>query len=110
MDISEEVDKIAMRDLSHNKYNLICLKANLENYLQNKNTEQYLSHLYSSDINEDWFEAQCKSACNQIEKITNEESKFNEYYRNILTENDLVLLTQELISDISLLSSHPETT
>jgi hypothetical protein len=104
MDISEEVDKIAMRNLSHNKSNLICLKAKLENYLQNKNTEQYLTHLYSSDINEDWFEAQCKSACNQIEKITNKESKFNEYYRDILTENDLVLLTQELISDISLLN------
>lgn len=103
MNISEEMDKIAMRNLEHNKSNLIGLKAKLDNYLDNKSTDQYLSHLYSSDINEDWFEAQCKSACNQIEKVTNGESKFNEYYQNILTENDLVLLTQELISDISLL-------
>ncbi|MCL1044941.1 hypothetical protein L2737_06310 [Shewanella electrodiphila] len=104
MNISEEVDKIAMRNLEHNKSNLIGLKVKLENYLKNKNTGQYLSHLYSSDINEDWFEAQCKSACNQIEKVTNGESKFNQYYQNILTENDLVLLTKELISDISLLN------
>jgi hypothetical protein len=103
MDISEEVDKIAMRNLDHNKSNLIDLKVKLENFLQNKNTEQYLSHLYSSDINQDWFEAQCKSACNQIEKVTNIKSKFNEYYQHTLTENDLVLLTQELICDISLL-------
>lgn len=103
MDISEELDKIAMRNLEHNKSNLIGLKVKLENYLKNKNTDQYLSHLYSGDINEGWFEAQCKSACNQIEKIVNGDSKFNEYYKNILTENDLVLLTRELISDISLL-------
>lgn len=104
MDISEEVDKIAMCNLEHNKSNLIDLKIKLEIHLHNKNIEQYLSHLYSSDINEDWFDAQCRSACNQIEKITNSESKFNEYYQNILTESDLVLLTKELISDISLLN------
>lgn len=104
MNISEEVDKIAMRNLEHNKSNLIGLKVKLDNYLNDKNTDQYLSHLYSSDIDEDWFQAQCKSACNQIEKVTNEESKFNEYYQNILTENDLLLLTQELICDISLLA------
>ena len=104
MNISEEIDKIAMHNLEHNKSNLIGLKIKLENFLNNKNTDQYLSHLYSSDINEDWLEAQCKSACNQIEKVTNEESKFNKYYQNILTENDLVLLTKELISDISLLN------
>ncbi|WP_293764848.1 hypothetical protein [uncultured Aquitalea sp.] len=103
MNISEEIDKIAMRNLEHNKSNLIDLKIKLENYLNNKNTDQYLYHLYSSDIDQDWFNAQCKSACNQIEKVTNEESKFNEYYRNFLTENDLVLLTEELICDISLL-------
>ena len=103
MNILEEVDKIAMCNLEHNKSNLIGLKVKLENYLNDKNTDQYLSYLYSSDINQDWFEAQCKSACNQIEKVINKESKFNEYYQNILTENDLVLFTQELICDISLL-------
>lgn len=103
MDISEELDKIAMRNLEHNKSDLIGLKVKLEDYLNNKNTAQYLVHLYSGDINDDWFEAQCKSACNQIEKIVNGQSKFNEYYRNVLTENDLLLLTRELISDISLL-------
>ncbi|MFM5018207.1 hypothetical protein [Aeromonas veronii] len=104
MDFSEEIDEITMRNLEHNKLNLIALKVKLDNYLNGKNTDQYLSHLYSSDINQDWLVAQCKSACNQIEKVTNGESKFNEYYKNILTKNDLVLLTQELISDISLLS------
>lgn len=103
MDISDAVDKIAMRNLDHNKSTLFDLKVKLENYLQNKKTENYISHLYSNDINDAWFEAQCKSACNQIEKITNNESTFNEYYEKILTENDLVLLTRELISDISLL-------
>ncbi|HFQ5238320.1 TPA: hypothetical protein ACGUS9_004247, partial [Vibrio vulnificus] len=103
MNISEEVDKIAMRNLEYNKSSLINLRAKLENYLNDKNTDQYLSHLYSSDINQDWFEAQCKSACNQIEKVTNEESKFNKYYQNALTENDLLLFTRELICDISLL-------
>jgi len=103
VNISEEVDKIAMRNLEHNKSNLIGLKVKLNNYLNDKNTDQYLSHLYSIDINEDWLEAQCKSACNQIEKVTNKESQFNEYYQNILTESDLLLFTQELICDISLL-------
>lgn len=103
MGTSEEVDRIAMRNLENNKSNLIDLKVKLESYLQSKDTDQYLSHLYSNDINENWFEAQCKSACNQIEKVTNSKSKFNEYYQNILTENDIVLLTKELISDISLL-------
>lgn len=104
MDVSEELDKILMRDLEHNKSKLIELKAKLNSYLENKNTDKYLSYLYSGDINEEWFEAQCQSACNQIEKISNSKSKFNEYYKNILTESDLVLLTRELISDISLLN------
>lgn len=34
MDISEEVNKIAMRNLSHNKSKLIDLKDKLENYLK----------------------------------------------------------------------------
>ncbi|UQB41925.1 hypothetical protein JX580_09675 [Thiomicrospira microaerophila] len=104
MDISEELAKIAMRNLEHNKSDLIGLKVKLDNYLNDKNAGLYLSHLYSGDINEDWFEAQCKSACNQIEKIVDSKSKFNEFYKNNLTENDLVLLTRELISDISLLN------
>lgn len=103
MNFSEEVGKVTMRNLSHNMSNLIYLKDKLENYLKNNNTEKYLSHLYSGDINEDWFQAQCRSACNQIEKITNRESKFNIFYEILLTENNLVLLTRELISDISLL-------
>lgn len=103
MDLLEQIDNIALRNLEHNKSNLISIKVKLENYLKNKNISQYLSHLYSNDINEDWFDAQCKSACNQIEKVINEESKFNKYYKKILTEADLILLTKELICDISLL-------
>lgn len=93
-----------MRDLDHNKSNLTKINIKIDNYLKGKNTSQYLTHLYSSDINQDWLEAQCMSARNQIEKVNKEDSKFNEFYKNIITENDLLLLTHELICDISSLN------
>lgn len=92
-----------MRNSAHNKLELINLKRELERYLHDKNTDQYLSHLYSGYINQDWIEAQCKSACNQIDKVIDDNSKFNQFYKNALTEEDLSLLTRELICDITFL-------
>lgn len=61
----------------------------------------FVINLYKNDIDENWFIAQCKSACNQIDKITNEESKFNKFYSKSLTEQDYLRLSQELLFDIS---------
>lgn len=104
MDMSSEVKKILLKDLEHNKNTLSELKDRLKEYLNDKNILDFVSSLYSCNINHDWFNAQCLSACNQIEKVVNRHSKFNEYYLPILKEEDLVLLTQEIICDISLLN------
>ncbi|WP_461535173.1 hypothetical protein [Spongorhabdus nitratireducens] len=100
---SEELNKVTMRDISFNKKTLSSVKLKLEDFLSDKETSDYLTNLYSSEIDEDWLYAQCKSACNQIDKVIDENSQFNSYYSNILTESDLILLTQELICDTSIL-------
>ncbi len=92
-----------MQDLNANKIKLDELKVRLENYIGERACNNYVYELYGGDINENWLVAQCKSACNQIEKINNKKSDFNISYQEILTEHDLVLITKELISDISLL-------
>lgn len=103
MDISKEVEKLSLRNLEHNKQMLCEIKSKLEDYLSDKTISDFVISLYSCNIDNEWLNAQCFSACNQIEKIVNSNSKFNEYYLGILKEEDLILLTSELICDISLL-------
>lgn len=104
MDMSSEVKKISLKDLEYNKKTLSDLESKLKEYLSNKDIPNFVSNLYSCNINQDWFNAQCLSACNQIDKVINSNSKFNEYYLSTLKEDNLILLTRELICDISLLN------
>ncbi len=103
--IADELQKILYRDIDNNLELLIQFKVKLEERLSaNKLADcEFVKYLYSEDIDEKWLLAQCQSICNQIEKISNESSLFNTHYNKILTDNDKLRLSQELIYDISYL-------
>lgn len=104
-DLSTEIEKITFENYQHNLSVLKELKETIEReFLKEEITDDaFVENLYSDDINDKWFLSQCQSICNQIEKIVNKDSKFNEFYSQILTDNDKIRLSQELICDISYL-------
>lgn len=67
-------------------------------------TNLFVENLYKPKLDEDWFLAQCRSACNQIKKILDNDSTFHQYYDSVLVEADLLLLSKELILDVHLLN------
>ncbi|WP_421225162.1 hypothetical protein [Aeromonas jandaei] len=99
-----ELDRILCRDFESNKEMLVSLKEKLDLYLTNKIISNYEKNLYSSDIDDEWLSAQFKAASNQISKIIDKKSLFNQCYIKILTDQDLVLLTQEIIFDLCILN------
>jgi len=100
--IAEKVKKITFKDYEYNKIVLAEMREKLEIVLsQNEiDNHSFVENLYKSTLDESWFIAQCQSACNQIRKILDVNSKFHEYYDQILMESDLLLLTQEIIYDL----------
>lgn len=99
-----ELDRILCRDFESNKEMLVSLKEKLDLYLTNKIISNYEKNLYTSDIDDEWLSAQFKAASNQISKIIDKKSLFNQCYIKILTDQDLVLLTQEIIFDLCILN------
>lgn len=103
MNIEQELKKILYKDYPYNLKALSDIKECLEtDFLQTPLPSNiFIENLYSNNINEEWFQAQYKSISNQILKLANDKSQFNEYYDGILTDNDLIKISQELIFDIS---------
>ncbi len=104
IDFQVELDKLTYKNLDHNKKVLIDIGLKIKEKLQDHDADNYILNLYKADFDQDWIYAQYQAALNQIEKLTNNSSKFNEYYSTILTESDWMLITQELIYDLHLLN------
>ncbi|MFS1163065.1 hypothetical protein ACLKQF_10825 [Aeromonas salmonicida] len=102
--MSVELDSILCRNFESNKKMLVSLKEKLDLYLTDKISSNYEKNLYSSNVDEEWLSAQFKAASNQISKIIDEKSLFNQCYLKILTDQDLILLTQEIIFDLCILN------
>ncbi|HAS6741059.1 TPA: hypothetical protein GRI37_21340 [Vibrio parahaemolyticus] len=98
------IDKLSYRNVEYNKEVLRKVKDNLELYLAGKGVTDYVNELYSNQINDSWFNAQCLAASKQIDKIVDPDSTFNENYSAVLQDRDLQLITSELIYDCSLLN------
>lgn len=103
MNIEEELKKISYEDYSTNLDVLSNIKKCIEdNFLDNSfSNEQFIKNLYSNNINKLWFQSQYKSILNQIDKLIDNNSTFHQFYDNILTNDDLVKISQELVFDIS---------
>lgn len=101
--MEKELKKISYEDYKTNLIVLTNIKKCLEaNFLNNSFfPENFIENLYSNNTNQQWFFSQYKSILNQINKLIDSESTFHQYYDNILTDDDLVKITQELIFDIS---------
>lgn len=100
-DISQMVKKLSYKDYEYNKQLLAGMQEKLSTVLEGAFKEgSFAENLYKSEIDEDWFLAQCQSANNQINKILDANSKFHEYYDHCLKWPDWLLFSQELILDI----------
>lgn len=106
-DLDKELRKLKYEDYEHNLYVL----GNINEYFKNnylllniENKLDFVKHLYADSISEEWFISQCRAASHQIEKLINKESQFYQYYKKILTNQDLIRISQEIIFDISDLS------
>ncbi len=69
---------------------------------------EFVDNLYRDKNEEKWFLSQCQSICNQINKLLNKNSWINKYPSAFFTDNDRVMLSQEIIFDISYLEQLTE--
>lgn len=101
------IDKITCRNYENNKIILTQMRDKLTTkFLQQPLLEdRFVENLYKSKLDSEWLIAQCQAACNQINKVVDQNSNFHRLYDLILKECDLILLTQELIYDLHFLDS-----
>lgn len=97
---AEELKKLKFDDYENNKYILSMMQKKLINKFPALNDVLSIGNLYKSTMDEGWLLAQCQSANNQINKILDADSKFLEYYSEILTEYDFLLYSKEIIYDL----------
>lgn len=99
------IENTTFRNYPHNLGILSELKETIEREFLKEKTpyNEFVKNLYSDRINEEWFLSQCQSICNQIEKLLSEDSWFNKFPCAFLTDNDKIILSQELLFDISYL-------
>lgn len=100
-DIQKMIDVLNLNDIEYNIKTLVDMSTRIKESIHplNKN-DHFVEDLYKDTIDDDWLKAQCISAINQINKLTDQESTFHKYYDSILTSKDQKLLTQELILDL----------
>lgn len=99
--------KVTFKNYDNNKIILEEMKDKLTKKPFNKGLENtiFIESLYKSIHDKAWFQAQIQAAINQIDKLLNNNSNFHKYYDGILSEHDLIKLSQELIHDLYELDS-----
>lgn len=104
--MDELLKKATHEDLNYNKEILLEIKnlINQRKFIVYTHDDEFSKYLFSINIDMNWYYAQCQSLVNQINKIIDNNSKFNEYYNHILIEDDYLNLTKELIFDFSYLN------
>ena len=117
MNIKEQLEKLTCKNLEDNKNLLYVYKEKLKKHIHDKhkgyfkNEEKPRELVYQTlfskmknnltkDEKEKYISAQCVSIICQIDKFAVDNSIFNINYKNFILEDDLTLITQELIYDI----------